>query len=523
MALTFAQTKALYADGTRPETLKCIATPHERRCDSDLEDNQLLNLRDLLQDTSEPMQLEQVRYIIDCLLCTSHQYKKYNHKNKVQKVWQREFPHLDFKTRRSQSPYSLYSGQSTPRRASMRSNSQSPNPTITTPGSSSTVDLVTSLSPPPQPNFHSRTVSEPILPANGRLVTGSDTSPAVYVNHSVFDDAQSAPLSPLATRGRQSDLESARQAGSLDFNHADQVPFEQAPCLNHEPDSESGTPREEEQQELEAPDDQIHPEDPAPQQEHNLRSGRFEHGEASAWAPWTIRKASLQLIREPLLNPRATGYIYAAQVENINRTIVKIGKTYQKPKTRIEQIAKEHQQEFNTGSMWWSRPISALQLERLERLVHSDLAYFQRNWLVATDNSHKTHHEYFEVDLATAAKTVDVWIDIIQKVNLKPGTAPDERLFQSLYSDPELSVSMSEGLGVREAWKKRNEDHSRRINLWKNHLVEHRSTRRRVYKLAWWTGSFVALWLLLDMSPRTWYTLLSFAIPSFMWDSITSA
>ena len=380
------------------------------------------------------------------------------------------------------------------------------------------------MSPPPQPNFHTphpRPVIEPVLPVSGRLINGSDTSPAVYVDDPVYDVAQSAPQYPLATRGRRSNIALASQSTSVYPNRTDQLPSEQALSLADETESENGTATEFVQQDAAPQEESVHREGPAPQQEQNTGSGRFEHGEASAWAPWTIRKASLELIREPLLDPRATGYIYAAQVGNINKTIVKIGRTYQKPKDRIKQIAKEHQQNFNTNSMWCSCPIPALQLERLERLVHSDLAYFQRNWLVATDRSHKTHYEYFEVDLATAQQTVNVWIDVIRKIMLKPGVAPDERLFQSVYLDPALSVCVPEGSDprLREAWKRENEDHRRRINLWKKHLVSRSSTRRLLYKIIWWTCSCVALWLLLDMSPKAWYIVLSFAIPSFMCDT----
>lgn len=529
MALKFSEIQALFAEGNQPTTLNCIATPYGNRCDAKLNDNQLLNLHDMLLEASEPMLMKEVRDIINCLICADHQYGKYNHKDKVEATWQDEFQHLNFSTRRSPSPYSLSSRPSTPRRSSPRSNGSTPGRLASTPASSPRSFSSTSLSPPPPPNFqasHTRSTGAPVLSAAERLDVGFDTSSAAFANDYTSAVSPGLPESPLASRGRRHSASPPSDMGGFNDDHSDRAVLQRSLSAVDEDPRNEESPYITEQEQLSTQEPVLQPEQPdylsevefTPRDGPSTTWGRFEHGEASAWAPWTIRKASLELIREPLLNPKATGYVYVAQVEHTNRTIVKIGRTYQKPNARLNQIAKEHRQQFNMGSLWYRAGIPALQLERLERLVHSDLAYYQRNWLVCTDRSHKTHHEYFEVDMSTAQQTIDVWLAIIRKVGIRAGAMPNESVFESVHSDPDLSIGAANGPDNVDAWKRLNEDHSRRINLWRTHLIlcKYTATQRLPYKLAWWSFMSLLLWLLLDMSPYAWYVGLLFAIPSLI-------
>ncbi|GAB7325607.1 hypothetical protein MBLNU13_g09596t2 [Cladosporium sp. NU13] len=46
-------------------------------------------------------------------------------------------------------------------------------------------------------------------------------------------------------------------------------------------------------------------------------------------------------------------------------------------------------------------------LLRLEKLVHTDLKYFQRH--LSTKKNNRTQHEWFEVDFSEAKQTAEFW------------------------------------------------------------------------------------------------------------------
>lgn len=528
MALKFVDVHAMFVDDNCPRGLRCIATPNSNRCINLLDDNQLLNLRDLLHSTSEPISLGEVREVMDCLICAYHQRRRYDHKKKVDQAWQSEFPHLDLASPRSRSRYSLHSGRATPRR-SIGSSPSTPTRQVLTPSSMATNGSV-SLSPPlPLSNLDThrmRSISAPTL-VGERLLAGSDSSPAVYVNDVADYFDQAPPESPLANRRRPHSLTHASESRIEELDRqrqADSVTNSESVC-----EPEHTVTQQKYGMGLVPRRNPINGSEPAPiaRQEQAkgerspARSGRFENGEASKWAPWTIRSASLELLRQSIPHPKDKGSIYAIEVVHPQRTITKIGITYQSVGDRLKQISSQHKQSFNEGSMFHRSGIPALELERLERLVHSDLAYFQRNWLVPTNESHKTHHEYFEVDLKTAQETIDLWRSITRSIDLKPGTRPNDQWFASIGSDPELEVCASTESDSVQAWKRINENHDRRTNFWKQHLAPKYSIKTKLlHKAAWWICGSIVLWLRFDMNNQIWYMLLT---TSLAWEAFEAS
>ena len=483
MALTFGEVKELYADNNVPQGLKCIATPNGTRCDKDLSGDQILNLRDILNHALERMTLDEVRDVINCVICVDHQKgRNYRHKDKVQQKWNAEFPDLDFSRRRSRSRLSLSSGKSTPRRTSRSSVSPSHASTGRTP-SSTRIGISTWLGePPPQLQLgsrHMRSASAPESRVFDQPEAVSASSPAIHINDSIAELEEDGPESPLATRGR---------------------PQNPNPFINQTEAFAEGTDHSPRQRPASGSSLQARRElrepvrTPEVEQAAPPSTSGFENGEASAWAPWTIRSEVQDLVLLSMPHPDLQGSIYVVQVRNTERSIVKIGITYQQYKTRIGQVAQQHQQSFNMDTAFHRPGIPSLQLERLEKLVHADLAYYQRNWRVRTDRSFKTHHEYFEVDMKVAQLTVDLWRDIIDNLGLKAGVTLDRSLFKSLNADPDTGVHASNDADPATTWRRLNEDDNRRMELWRKHLLRR---SHLVVRVIWWAlGGFI-MWAIL--------------------------
>lgn len=196
----------------------------------------------------------------------------------------------------------------------------------------------------------------------------------------------------------------------------------------------------------------------------------FSLGSASTWSPWSLRCEVLALLWEPLPSPKSKGSIYAVEVDTADHgPMVKIGYTTRDVKVRLREIAREHQQPINLDTPIRRSHIPILQLQRLEKLVHTDLAFFQRNLEVHRGRVHKTHGEYFAVDLKTAENTIDMWRDIIEDLGLEPGTEVDRHIIKNVegHIAQAMEHAGASATAEPEMWTRLNADHARRENLWK--------------------------------------------------------
>jgi hypothetical protein len=192
----------------------------------------------------------------------------------------------------------------------------------------------------------------------------------------------------------------------------------------------------------------------------------FSAGETSTWAPWTLRHEVIRLVEEPLPKPDSRGSIYAVEVTGT--PYVKIGITTRDVRERLKEIRKRHGQGLRIGCEEVEDDIPLLQLYRLERLVHADLAFFQRNLTVQRTTQRRTHREYFEVDLATAMKTIRLWLKIMQTIGLDAGSEIDQHIKTSVrdwirdIDAPPVGTSPED----YEVWKTVNANHELRHKIW---------------------------------------------------------
>lgn len=150
---SFADIRAVFVTNTVIESFGCIANPYNRNdCQNELWPERVEDAQRLCRRAESGMILDELRDIINCLLCVDCQ-RGYTHKDKVERKWSCEFPDFDFSSRRSPSPYSLKSGRRRGREASTPSRSFSASPHSPAEGHSSPRYLKT---PPPQPSFTSR-------------------------------------------------------------------------------------------------------------------------------------------------------------------------------------------------------------------------------------------------------------------------------------------------------------------------------------------------------------------------------
>ena len=425
---------------------KCIATPgNKRRCGGDLDPDQKKNANLLLGKEKTDLTLDDVRNIYTCLLCSAHQ-GTYWHKNKVEARWIIEFPHLDFSPARSPSPYSLHGkrhSQDRRRSSNLTPSSSSSIPTLTTwasePAAARPSRLRLSLP---------RRASTAGSPAAASLhgMEGSDG-----VQQDDFDSARDRDDSPSAGRGRRSVNHSrANGVASPVGEYTDVTPPAPGPepavgmlqeNVTHRPRSAS---RGSSSNETSA----------------SVDTGPFYPGEASTWAPWTLRSAVLKkLWGEPIPNAKSIGSIYAVQVKG--QRYVKIGITRIQVRKRLNDIAKSHGQALEVENAFF-QDVPVLQLERLENVVHADLAYFQRDLRVVHGQNQRTsrelirtHHEYFEIDLDTAMRTIRLWIQIMDSIGAEPGNEIGSTIIKAVQNSHALNGDTCSP-----------KDHERRLGDW---------------------------------------------------------
>jgi hypothetical protein len=87
-------------------------------------------------------------------------------------------------------------------------------------------------------------------------------------------------------------------------------------------------------------------------------------------------------------------------------------------------------------------------LLRLEEIVHTDLAYFQRD--LPLKKKTRAQHEWFEIDFNIAVRTAEFWLDKIST----PGTSLGEN---NQVTDDEKEQTN---------WSDIHRDHERRFRIW---------------------------------------------------------
>jgi hypothetical protein len=229
-------------------------------------------------------------------------------------------------------------------------------------------------------------------------------------------------------------------------------------------------------------------------------TGTFVPGDAASWAPWTIRSEVRALILESLPKPNDKGCIYV--VQDLETQHVKIGMTVRPFRTRLSEISRDHKRKLDEKNAWHLPGIPYIQLLRLEALVHADLAYFQRNLQLSTRGARRTHREWFNVDMATAQRTVRLWRDVMRTIALEPGNELNGDIVDDLHSSPAFDVDMtSDGILDAQAWSQANTDHNQRIQMWTGLLLSKTGRRQTAdsRRMTWWVAGCVVVWLLPDL------------------------
>lgn len=438
---TFDQVRSVFIADVVLETFNCIANPHSRDCPNPLWPERLDDAAELFRQAEYDRNIDELRNLINCLLCVEHQ-STYTHKNKVEARWGAEFPQFDFSRRRSPSPYSLKSGRRTGRL------SRTPSPSFT------------ASTPPPQPVFRTPSREGNTGAADPIHTPQSSRSSFLAVPAYDSDDGGSSAVSDsplLRRRTAQAEDSQSVQATSQSTVESPRVMDVVAEMIDPpeigvvEGICVAEMPVESEHNgEEDAPSDPQVPLD-------------FRVGEAVAWAPWTLRSEVVSTLLEPLPKANSKGTIYAVRVKDT--PYLKIGYTIRKSNTRWTEISRRDNVDLETEAAFTRRGIPYLQLLRLEALVHADLAYFRRN--LRTKNG-KYSREYFEVDIATAQRSINTWLRVMQDVRLEPGRELSDEMCNQIETAASYIETSDDQITPTPAehWPEVNANHALREGAW---------------------------------------------------------
>jgi hypothetical protein len=187
----------------------------------------------------------------------------------------------------------------------------------------------------------------------------------------------------------------------------------------------------------------------APDDECFLQTDRFVKGEGSAWAPWKVRQEVSSLFTASLPTQKTSGCLYLLQDESLR--YVKIGYTLGKWEERRSDIMSKAGIKLDQNSTHTIGRIPFAPLLRLEKLVHTDLKYFQRH--LPTKKNNRTQHEWFEVDFSEAKQTADFWF---AKISLPGGY---------LHRDSQIDGDDEEEKD-KDKWCAIHNDHNKRRKIW---------------------------------------------------------
>jgi hypothetical protein len=436
---TFATVLASFQQDASILTFSCI----NLQCGTGLDQDQKHVATNILRQQYDLITARDVRDVMALLLCGQDQ-KYYNHKNHLIDQWGPELPHLDLK-KRTQSPYSLVNGR---RSASTGSSRRSSN--VLTPPSSSPRDADNLQVRPTTPLPRRRLFSTPST-SSSQSEHSRQGTPAVHDDNdtqdieqsrtSTLDGHDSPSVERLRRRARRSSsmyeqemeidgaatdirlsTESSHRPASQDLTDDERMEEadEQVPGAFVSENSDA-TQRSDRRQTFYQESINENPEQGRRSRQLPVPEDRppFYLSETTNFAPWTIRREVLNLLWEPIPDTRSKGCVYVVKVKD--RPYVKIGVTTRKLKIRLNeintQISSVHGLSLESECLYSSRnDIPVLELMRLEKIIHTDLAYFQRN--IQTLRL----REFFEIDLESAQERVELWIDIMTGIKLKTGS-----------------------------------------------------------------------------------------------------
>lgn len=208
--------------------------------------------------------------------------------------------------------------------------------------------------------------------------------------------------------------------------------------------------------------------------EQSETAATFTRGIGSRSAPWTLCREVLELLWEPLPEKSKKyehgGSIYVAPVATPHYGIVKIGITSKKTNERVRRISNEHGVRFDTNKTFFELNIPGPLLERLEKLVHKSLAFWQRDLISSRSGQQRVHAEYFEIDLVSACKTIYLWLEIAKVTGLASGQTIHPELKKAVQAHPDMGSifhATENGLLEADQWGHINKDYQACILLWR--------------------------------------------------------
>lgn len=199
---------------------------------------------------------------------------------------------------------------------------------------------------------------------------------------------------------------------------------------------------------------------------------RFVKGQRSNWAPQKIKNEVAMLFLASLPIEKSSGTLYLFKAKHSGH--VKIGYTlgeWMKRRTGI-QSKSDIDLDENTSHIIEGIPFAVLL--RLEKLVHADLAYFQRDLPTSPT---RAQHEWFEIDFAKAQETAEFWYEKMKMPHA--------------FLDPSIYVASSEEQD-RANWADLHQNRTQRIEDWRK-SIKHPTV-------------FQSLWMAFCSSCKIWLT-----------------
>lgn len=442
------------------EGFQCIVMPRGRSCVNNIATDQMPHAKTVSQSCPDPPTVEYVRDLISCTMCDTHSQSDNYYKKVIEGQWEATFGTEFFSPRRSPSPYS----RNCKRKTSLMARScDSPGPRERSCSiASDRLAPSVVLTPPPEGSkdtprrLSAPQVTAPSMNALRRHSNGSDSGDVfAETDEGVFDVS-----SPLRAQSRLRNDENSRGVRSStvpEESNSSSLSAEAPPIPDLGPPERTPNPKR------------------VRRKRHigdSVHDDGFHCGAAHAWAPWTIRAGVIELLEEPVPGPETAGQLFVVRVNTGDcQRYVKIGITHRAVKTRLEEVgAKLCQQNVSLDmkSIKTTVKLPMMQITRLEKLVHADLAFFQRDLRIVKDKRISYGTEYFEISQEEAWHTVSMWIGIMERAGMLPGEDLDKEVKKGIHGCSVYleAVDCSNQEAEVEAWQHINQDHEKRKLVW---------------------------------------------------------
>ena len=449
--MSFANVKCAFTIGADTQAFRCVGVNCNVRCVSDLIDVRKDKAQALLQrDAIDLQEIERLDIIV-FLLCAKCQVR-YTCRTAIKKQWHQETG-ISFGRKGLSTPNSLHPSRSKKSTSGFRNRARRQN--------TSCAHAATRAMDP-----HDHEIT-PRLPEEGPMTRSCRTTELEYLARLVDElRIESQPVA-LETHGLG---EYPTLPNSTVSDHQSQGP-------NHTP------------QPLCAETVQT--------MSCLFDTRYFRRGKGWEMAPWRLRLNLVARLLEPL--PSDTGFVYVVQVQGTR--LVKIGKTIASaqrlPTTRISGVRNQHKTQIDESSARWSLRLPHSHVDRLEKVVHDCLAYFQVD-LVDKQSEQPVHGEYFEVDLDTAEQCIKLGYRLMQSVGLESGHYIDQDIQDIIRESIDGIDKPPEGVDIqdREWWRTVNSNPQRQFKIlneaFKCHLGGFQRIKQ-VEKVFWYIGIVVSL------------------------------